>query len=106
MWLSIISWKTTQKTQTRFLCSRDDSAEPVPSTSSKLVNNRPPTQEGTQTSQESASTSEKAKIESGTVWNMLIAMECPKLKDPKCSGVIHKVCVIGSISTTQVQDWS
>ena len=45
MWLSIISWKTMQKTQTRFLCSRDDSAEPVPSTSSKLVNNRPPTQE-------------------------------------------------------------
>ena len=43
-----------------FFCfrSRDDSSNPVPSTSSELVDNGSPTQEGKQTSQESASASE------------------------------------------------
>ena len=35
-----------------------DSSKPVPSTSTELTDNRLPTQEGKQTSQESASTSE------------------------------------------------
>ena len=112
MWLSIISWKTTQKIQTRFLCSRDDSAEPVPSTSSKLVNNRPPTQEGTQTSQESASTSERPRFNQVLceTWWLLWSVPSSRTQNVMMlsTRLAHnsEVCVIGSISTTQVQDCS
>ena len=49
--------KIMQKTLTFY----NDSSEPVPSTSSELVDNRLPAQEGKQTSQESASASKKPR---------------------------------------------
>ena len=52
-----------------------DSSEPVPSTSSEPVDNRPPTQEGKQTSQESASTSERTRSHQAPVKICQIAME-------------------------------
>ena len=52
-----------------------DSSEPVPSTSSEPVDNRPPTQEGKQTSQESASTSERPRSHQAPVKICQIAME-------------------------------
>ena len=51
--------KTVQEALTGFPRSLGDSSEPVPSTSFEPVDNRPPTQEGKQTSQESASASER-----------------------------------------------
>ena len=57
-------WKTAQKTLTCFFQRRDDSSETVPSTNlAELVDSRPPTLVGEQTSQESASTDKQnAKI--------------------------------------------
>ena len=45
-----------QKTDSFPLHSHNDSSPPVPSTSSEPARNRPPTQDGKQTSQESART--------------------------------------------------
>ena len=42
-------------------CGRDDSSKQVPSTSFELVDNMLPAQEGTQTSQKSASTSKSLR---------------------------------------------
>ena len=70
-------------------CSCDDSSKPLPSTSSELVDNRPPTQEGNQTSQESANASQNLNRHQ---WEMLTAMEGPKLKDTESRAVICRAC--------------
>ena len=49
---SIMLWKITQKIMICAFCSHD-SSKPAPSTSSELVDDRLPTQEGKQTSQKS-----------------------------------------------------
>ena len=59
--LSIMLQKTMQKTCELFFYGRDGSSEIVPSTSSEPVDIRLPTQEGKQTSQESASTRERLR---------------------------------------------
>ena len=51
-------------------CSYDDSSKPVPSTNSELVDNRLPTQESKQTSQESASTRERLRSNQAPVTNV------------------------------------
>ena len=95
---SILSRKTTQKTLTclknknknKKNLFRDYSSKPVLSTSSKPVDIRPPTQDGKQTSQESASTSERPRSNQAPVIKMLTAMEGPKLEVAECSAVIRQ----------------
>ena len=70
--------------------SHDRSSEPVPSASSKLVDIRPPTQEGKQTSQESACVSKRPIPK--RLKNVQNAMEGTKLEDTKSSAVIHLAC--------------
>ena len=53
-----------------FYCSCDDSSEPVPSTSSEPIVNRPPTQDGKQTRQESASASKRPRSNQVLVKNV------------------------------------
>ena len=48
----------------------DDGFKPVPFTSSEPVDNKPPTQAGTQTSQESASTSKWSRSNQASVKNI------------------------------------
>ena len=56
-------WKIAHKTLTCFFQRRDDSSETVPSTNlAELVDSRPPTLVGEQTSQESAANQQNAKI--------------------------------------------
>ena len=69
--LCILSWKTTQKTLTCFFHSRDNSSKAVPSTSSEPSDNRPPAKKGTQTSQESASTSQRPRSMKNVDWHGL-----------------------------------
>ena len=58
-----------------------NSFKPVPSASSEPVDNRPPTQEGKQTSQESASTSKRLRSNQAPVKTLIAsAMEGPDLK--------------------------
>ena len=66
------SQKTMQKTLTFFLFfhTRDDSSEPVPSSSSELVDNRLPPQEGKKPSQESASTCGRPRPSQAPVKNV------------------------------------
>ena len=52
-----------------------DSSEPVPSTSSEPVDVRSPTQEGKQTSQESASTSERLRSNQALVKNLILSLD-------------------------------
>ena len=67
-------------------CIYDDSFQPVPFTSSKLVDSRLPTQQGKQTSHTSAITSEWPRSNQAVV-TIFISLEGPKLKDSKCSAV-------------------
>ena len=58
-----------------------NSFKPVPSTSSEPVDNRPPTQEGKQTSQESDSTNKWLRSNQAPVKTLIAnAMEGPDLK--------------------------
>ena len=60
--LRIMSWKTTQRTLTCFSpCNCDDNSQSVPLTSSGQVDKTPSTWEGKETSQGSASTSERPR---------------------------------------------
>ena len=60
--LRIMSWKTTQRTLTCFFpCNCDDNSQPVPLTSSGQVDKTRSTWEGKETSQGSASTSERPR---------------------------------------------
>ena len=59
-----------QKKSLLFFNSHDDCSEPVPSISSELADNRPPIQEGKQTSEESASTSERPRSNQAPVKNV------------------------------------
>ena len=69
--LSIMLRKTTQKTLTCFFFRcHDDNSESVHSTSSEPVDNRPPAQEGKQTSQESASISKRLRSNQTSVKNV------------------------------------
>ena len=70
--LSIMLRKTTQKTLTCFFFfhGHDDNSESVHSTSSEPVDNRPPAQEGKQTSQESASISKRLRSNQSSVKNV------------------------------------
>ena len=53
-----------------FFCGRDDSSKQVPSTSFEPIDNRLPAQEGTQTSQKSASTSKSLRSNQTPVKNV------------------------------------
>ena len=61
---------TVQKTQTCFAHSHDDISKAVPSTSSELVDNRPPTREGRQIRQEPVRTSESLRSNQALVRNV------------------------------------
>ena len=82
MWDNV---KGMQKTLSLTFCSHDDSFEPVPSTGSEPVDNRPPTQEGEQTSQESVSTSERLRSNQAPLKNVQIAMEDTQSKAWACA---------------------
>ena len=75
---------------TFFFCSHDDSSEPVPSTSSEQVNNRPPTQ--VNESARNLPVPAKGQELSMLQWKMLIAMESPKLEDTQSSAVVRWAC--------------
>ena len=80
--------KTMQKSLICFLFgSHDDSSEPVPSTSSEQVNNRPPTR--VNESARNLPVPAKGQELSMLQWKMLIAMESPKLEDTKSSAVVR-----------------
>ena len=74
---------------------RDDSSEPAPSTSSELVDNRVPTQEGKQASQKSASTSKRPRCNQALVKNVdYHGMEEPKHEDTKIGAImlgLHRI---------------
>ena len=68
----------------------NDSSEPVPSTSSEQVNNRPPTR--VNESARNLPVPAKGQELSMLQWKMLIAMESPKLEDTKSSAVVRWAC--------------
>ena len=63
-------------------------SKPVPSTSCEPVNNKPPTQEGEQTSQESTRASKGWDL-TRLCWKMLTVMEGPKFEDTDSSAVLQ-----------------
>ena len=80
LWLVLFSF---------LFCSHDHSSETAPYTSSEPVDNRPFTQEGKQTCQESASTSKRLRYNQAPVKNVDChrLVKGPKLDDTKSSSV-------------------
>ena len=58
----------------------------------QLTDNRPPIQEGKQTSQEYLQVPVKVWDLTRHQWETLIAMEGRKLRDTKSSAVVHQAC--------------
>ena len=86
-----------------FSWSRDDSSEPVPFTSSKPVDNRPPTEECKQTSRESASTKERPRSNQVPVRN-IVAMAGPKLEDAESNAAIRRACTVEAEAEFQLDE--